>query len=61
MNQLQSSTMFQKLPRMLRQRTTAQYKWQWDKENILDLLSERLRKVSNELKNINLESKNQIT
>ncbi|XP_051725766.1 potassium/sodium hyperpolarization-activated cyclic nucleotide-gated channel 1 isoform X1 [Ctenopharyngodon idella] len=44
MNQLQSSTMFQKLPRMLRQRTTAQYKWQWDKENILDLLSERLRK-----------------
>ncbi|KAI2653327.1 Potassium/sodium hyperpolarization-activated cyclic nucleotide-gated channel 1 [Labeo rohita] len=43
-SQLQSSKMFKKLPRMLRQRTTAQYKWQYDKKNILDLVSKRLRK-----------------
>uniref|UniRef100_A0A8C1TCM3 Cyclic nucleotide-binding domain-containing protein n=1 Tax=Cyprinus carpio TaxID=7962 RepID=A0A8C1TCM3_CYPCA len=43
-SQLQSSKMFKKLPRALRQRTTAQYKWQYDKRNILDLVSKRLRK-----------------
>ncbi|XP_026142770.1 potassium/sodium hyperpolarization-activated cyclic nucleotide-gated channel 1-like [Carassius auratus] len=43
-SQLQSSKMFKKLPRDLRQRTTAQYKWQYDKRNILDLVSKRLRK-----------------
>uniref|UniRef100_A0A672RPC9 Potassium/sodium hyperpolarization-activated cyclic nucleotide-gated channel 1-like n=1 Tax=Sinocyclocheilus grahami TaxID=75366 RepID=A0A672RPC9_SINGR len=43
-SQLQSSKMFKKLPRSLRQRTTAQYKWQYDKKNILDLVSKRLRK-----------------
>ncbi|XP_058606583.1 potassium/sodium hyperpolarization-activated cyclic nucleotide-gated channel 1 isoform X2 [Onychostoma macrolepis] len=43
-SQLQSSKMFKKLPRALRQRTTAQYKWQYDKKNILDLVSKRLRK-----------------
>ncbi|XP_073706351.1 potassium/sodium hyperpolarization-activated cyclic nucleotide-gated channel 1-like [Garra rufa] len=43
-SQLQSSKMFKKLPRNLRQRTTAQYKWQYDKKNILDLVSKRLRK-----------------
>ncbi|XP_056112699.1 potassium/sodium hyperpolarization-activated cyclic nucleotide-gated channel 1-like [Rhinichthys klamathensis goyatoka] len=43
-NQLQSSTNFQTLPRVLRQRITAQYKWQWDKENILDIMSKQLRK-----------------
>ncbi|KAK7154987.1 hypothetical protein R3I93_009822 [Phoxinus phoxinus] len=43
-NQLQSSTMFKRLPRVLRQRTTAQYKWHWDKQNILDTVSEQLRK-----------------
>ncbi|KAK2894415.1 hypothetical protein Q8A67_011644 [Cirrhinus molitorella] len=43
-SQLQSSKMFKKLPRKLRQRTTAQYKWQYDKKNILDLVSKRLRK-----------------
>ncbi|CAM4545508.1 unnamed protein product [Leuciscus chuanchicus] len=36
--------MFQKLPRVLRQRITAQYKWHRDKENILDIVSEQLRK-----------------
>uniref|UniRef100_A0A8C1W7Q8 Cyclic nucleotide-binding domain-containing protein n=1 Tax=Cyprinus carpio TaxID=7962 RepID=A0A8C1W7Q8_CYPCA len=43
-SQLQSSKMFKKLPRALRQRTTAQCKWQYDKKNILDLVSKRLRK-----------------
>ncbi|XP_043104486.1 potassium/sodium hyperpolarization-activated cyclic nucleotide-gated channel 1 [Puntigrus tetrazona] len=43
-SQLQSSNMFKKLPRALRLRVTAQYKWQYDKKNILDLVSERLRK-----------------
>ncbi|KAK7167322.1 hypothetical protein R3I94_001648 [Phoxinus phoxinus] len=46
-NQLQSSTMFQRLPRVLRKRTTAQYKWHWDKENILNIVSKQPRKVSN--------------
>ncbi|CAM4583487.1 unnamed protein product [Leuciscus chuanchicus] len=36
--------MFQKLPRVLRQRTTAQYKWHWDKKNIVDIVSGQLRK-----------------
>ncbi|XDV28617.1 hypothetical protein PO909_031853, partial [Leuciscus waleckii] len=43
-NQLQSSTLFQKLPRVLRQRTTAQYKWHREKENILNVVSKQLRK-----------------
>ncbi|XP_067278414.1 potassium/sodium hyperpolarization-activated cyclic nucleotide-gated channel 1-like [Pseudorasbora parva] len=41
---LQSSTMFQNLPRTLRQRITSQHKWKWDKENIIDMLPIRLRK-----------------
>ncbi|CAM4583252.1 unnamed protein product [Leuciscus chuanchicus] len=36
--------MFQKLPRVERQRTTAQYKWHWDKKNIVDIVSGQLRK-----------------
>ncbi|XP_077050426.1 potassium/sodium hyperpolarization-activated cyclic nucleotide-gated channel 3 isoform X1 [Siphateles boraxobius] len=43
-NQLQSSTMIQKLPRVVRERITAQCKWQWDKKNILDVVSIELRK-----------------
>ncbi|KAK7141161.1 hypothetical protein R3I93_015345 [Phoxinus phoxinus] len=40
----ESSTLFQRLPRVLRQRTTVQYKWHWDKQNILDTVSKKLRK-----------------